>query len=889
MKFIFNSVIAILILIISQCTAQTEVEGNVRGVWDVDGSPYIVVDDLDIQRGDELLIEPGVVVRFRRPYRLWVRGLLTAVGTEEDSIIFTQDRNGRRWRGIRIFNADDDTEISYSIIEHAETIGEFDQLEARGAGVACFETDALFSHNTFRSNRSAGRTAGLYTHNCDADIISNHFCDNFSFTEGTIEAYNSNATISHNLVERNESGYGGGMFFDRGAPTVEYNIVRNNLSNIMTWGGGLYFVFNCRAEARYNIVVDNIGGGVYVGAGAEINVFDHNTIANNPGRCAILCYGGQGGAFINLTNTIIWNHRESVWLHSGGRARASYSLIEDINDEDIQRGEGVFDEDPRFIDENDGDYNIREDSPCVDAGDPDSPRDLDNSIADVGALSVNLVDGETDMFVDPDFIEVNEPGEYVFNITNEGENLLLWHAICNVDWITCDPNRALMDPDNDIDVIVEITDEGLNDGLNRGEILILSNDRNDPEFRIPVLFSIGNIRELRMPLLEAWNYVSMNIIPDDNFWDRDEGPDVVWLFNQLRLEGDEHHIIQVKDDFGRFWSPQFRFNNIPYWDLTEGYMVNVREDVEAVWEGEIIPFDEDVPLTEGWNLAAYFPRYELSAEAPDFVVLSNIIEDVIIAKDEFGNFLSTEFEFSNMGPWCETRGYLIKVERDVILNYLPERNNMGEMGTAPDIVWQHWSAPASTGQNMSLLLKTHDLDEVCEIAAFTPLGTFIGVGKPTNKEGLCGIALWGDDTSTEYCEGMKPGEEPVLKLWDGFFEYVVKVRIIKGNLRFENDGFAYGELIWDQSNVVRDFYLDAPYPNPFNNRTQVQFSIPETGTLTLALYDVNGRNMAELKNGRIFAGFHQVEIRSENLVSGVYFLNAKFGNEELNQKVVLLR
>ncbi len=886
MRVVLVSIMVLITLSIGQIFAQTEVEGNIRGVWNVEGSPYIVVDDVEIRRGDELVIEPGVVVRFERPNCMWVHGLLTAVGTEEDSIIFTRDRVGRRWRGIRIENADNDTEISYSVIEYAETIGQFDDIEARGAGIACFNTDALFSHNTIRFNRSAGRTAGIYTDNCDADILHNHVYDNFADTNAAVEAINSNANISHNIVENNESQHGGGMIFYEGAPTVEYNIVRFNDSTVMDWGCGLYFAWGCRAEVRYNIVVDNIGGGVYVGAGSEIDVFEHNTIANNPGTCGILSYGGQGGASINLRNSIVWGHDVSIWLHSGGRGSASYSLIEDINRQEIEEGEGVFDEDPRFIDENEGDYNIGDDSPCVDAGDPDSPRDLDDSIADVGALSLSLVDGETDMFVDPDFIEVDEPGEYVFNITNEGENRLLWQSSCNVDWITCDPDRALLEPDNDIDVIVEITDEGLNDGVNRGEIIILSNDRNDPEFRIPVLLSIGNIRELRMSLNEAWNYVSMNIIPGDNFWDREDGPSVVWLFNQLRLEGDDHHIIQIKDDVGRFWSPQFRFNNIPYWNLTEGYMLNVDEDIEASWEGEIIPFDDDVPLTEGWNLAAYFPRYELSADAPDFVVLSNIIDDVVIAKDDFGNFLSTEFEFSNMEPWRETRGYLVKVERDVILSYPPEVEDRGEMAASQSIIWQHWDPPQATGQNMSLLLKTHDLDEVCEIAAFNPSGTIIGLGKP-NNEGLCGIALWGDDTSTQDYEGLRSGEKPQFKLWDGFCEYSVKIKSIKGDLCYESDGFSYGELIWDQPDIVRDFILQTPYPNPFNSVTSIKFALPVDDLIRLAIYNVGGEEIARLIHGEVNAGYHSVAWNASDAPSGVYFAKL-YGNTGVKTTKLML-
>ena len=74
--------------------AQTEVQGDVSGVWNIEGSPYIVLDSLIILEGEQLTIEPGVSVRFERRIDrtlFYILGTLIAIGTEEDSIFFTSN------------------------------------------------------------------------------------------------------------------------------------------------------------------------------------------------------------------------------------------------------------------------------------------------------------------------------------------------------------------------------------------------------------------------------------------------------------------------------------------------------------------------------------------------------------------------------------------------------------------------------------------------------------------------------------------------------------------------------------------------------------------------------------------------------------------------------
>lgn len=66
------------------------------------------------------------------------------------------------------------------------------------------------------------------------------------------------------------------------------------------------------------------------------------------------------------------------------------------------------------------------------------------------------------------------------------------------------------------------------------------------------------------------------------------------------------------------------------------------------------------------------------------------------------------------------------------------------------------------------------------------------------------------------------------------------------------------------------FALHQNYPNPFNPSTQIKFDLPEPSTVLLIIYDVLGRQVAELASGYHEAGYHSVTWNPSNKASGVY-------------------
>ncbi len=69
---------------------------------------------------------------------------------------------------------------------------------------------------------------------------------------------------------------------------------------------------------------------------------------------------------------------------------------------------------------------------------------------------------------------------------------------------------------------------------------------------------------------------------------------------------------------------------------------------------------------------------------------------------------------------------------------------------------------------------------------------------------------------------------------------------------------------------VNGFALDQNYPNPFNPVTMIRFTAPEMSHVHLVVSDALGRTVAELENGRMDAGMHEIPFDGSALASGTY-------------------
>lgn len=86
-----------------------------------------------------------------------------------------------------------------------------------------------------------------------------------------------------------------------------------------------------------------------------------------------------------------------------------------------------------------------------------------------------------------------------------------------------------------------------------------------------------------------------------------------------------------------------------------------------------------------------------------------------------------------------------------------------------------------------------------------------------------------------------------------------------------------------------DFYLGQNFPNPFNPSTVIKYQIPESGYVTLKVFDLLGKEVATLVNGEQELGMHTVNFDAKDLTSGVYIYQLSSGSKTLNNKMLLVK
>jgi hypothetical protein len=85
------------------------------------------------------------------------------------------------------------------------------------------------------------------------------------------------------------------------------------------------------------------------------------------------------------------------------------------------------------------------------------------------------------------------------------------------------------------------------------------------------------------------------------------------------------------------------------------------------------------------------------------------------------------------------------------------------------------------------------------------------------------------------------------------------------------------------------FALHKSRPNPARDRATIGYAVPEASNVTMAVYDVLGRRVARLVDGRKDAGRHEVHLRVANLPSGTYFVRMQAGDFTQTRRVTVVR
>ncbi|MBL7129119.1 MAG: T9SS type A sorting domain-containing protein [Ignavibacteria bacterium] len=91
------------------------------------------------------------------------------------------------------------------------------------------------------------------------------------------------------------------------------------------------------------------------------------------------------------------------------------------------------------------------------------------------------------------------------------------------------------------------------------------------------------------------------------------------------------------------------------------------------------------------------------------------------------------------------------------------------------------------------------------------------------------------------------------------------------------------------TSVPSEFELKQNYPNPFNPATTIQVYIPVNDFVELTVYDISGKEVAELINQELKAGVYNVSFASSGLPSGVYFYTLRSSEFVQTRKMLYVK
>jgi len=93
----------------------------------------------------------------------------------------------------------------------------------------------------------------------------------------------------------------------------------------------------------------------------------------------------------------------------------------------------------------------------------------------------------------------------------------------------------------------------------------------------------------------------------------------------------------------------------------------------------------------------------------------------------------------------------------------------------------------------------------------------------------------------------------------------------------------------DPNTVVEDYNLSQNYPNPFNPTTEIKFTVAKEGFVTLKVYDILGKEVANLVSEQMPSGAYSADFNASELSSGTYIYTLSVNGVSISKKMMLLK
>ena len=414
-------------------------------------SPWYGVEDIVIHPGATLAVEEAAEILMTDKASIYVHGGLRISGTESNNVVITTnpavtarrpDFNSRpRWGVIVAIDATDSL-----VIRHANLSGSGygRNRQLHFAAVTSLNSHVRISHTYITDNIQPfyseggsvyiGYSAFRCDNTCDlinvkySDSAVVEYCDLFGNNAPDTDGIDYDGVVGG--VIRNNRIYGFVADNSDGIDLGEHSrdiLIENNI--IHDCGDkGISIGQASTALIRRNVIFA-CDMGVAVKDSFSFAMIDQNTLYSN--NYSIACYEkntSRGGGAAEVKNTILANSLKSTLLLD---AVSSITVTYSLSDTEKLNGTGNIFDDPMFVQASTGNFELHPDSPCIDAGDPDSPLDPDSTRADIGAYYRHS--GASTLAVHINEINYHPPANYdtgdwveLYNATTSTVNLENW-------------------------------------------------------------------------------------------------------------------------------------------------------------------------------------------------------------------------------------------------------------------------------------------------------------------------------------------------------------------------------------------------------------------------------------------------------------------------------
>jgi hypothetical protein len=89
--------------------------------------------------------------------------------------------------------------------------------------------------------------------------------------------------------------------------------------------------------------------------------------------------------------------------------------------------------------------------------------------------------------------------------------------------------------------------------------------------------------------------------------------------------------------------------------------------------------------------------------------------------------------------------------------------------------------------------------------------------------------------------------------------------------------------------LPHEYSLRQNYPNPFNPTTMISYDLPSSGQTKLVIYDMFGREVAQLVDEPQSAGSYQIPFDGSSCASGMYLYRLESGSHVQTRTMTLIK